>query len=1852
MQKKIVFEVIFLYLQENFEYIERVVRSGFSRNRNKRRDPHASREKTKDSHRHSYYYSSNRSNTNSIESGAQKRAEIAITDCKSKSKQSKDKVSEKLNNQKEKSVSLERELIKEKKLFTNDCNASNEEPRSSSKEQVKLDKPLQNELTTQLSCEEQDHSDTKEAFVSESNVSKVNFSNSDPLELSYQEHKHYEIDPKCCSELEKPEAEVAKSPNNISNNSSSKERSEASAEQSEFNLSIEHESKASVSTLKTFNNDKQTNCGSEKPKETCEKIFFEQPSSNENEPPRNCKTALAQQAKSSFLNTGKTPLKSFTCDENIKVKVLKNSKSSLASCREDGLQKHDLHIEKVESYQTNQSLVAGKSSNCKKFVIAEADNTETVEAEVERTVNDFSKNNNSLMVKQSCSDSKNSTENMLPNKIEKLKQLDSPISIAVTNNAEDSINAPNVKLETPIVSSQAAYPPYHFVPVVPMNLTSAVAMPSCFYLPIAESSANTSQTHQPLNEGTKQKPDKPTKVKNRNKNNNNTASCFSHVLDEFQKNRSAAKSDSNSSSSSHIKKKTKKHKKSKGSDRKVEKPVTVKSKVLSIRPMKSSINLHRSTEVKTYRTFRNFRTPQRSTRNIEYGKKLFEAAHKSMQQNKENPVDNFEEKDLDDKQGRSLENDTGAKFENESYDIRRHYNSTYQRSNVILDAYDREQIKNSDEIGLHNDYFTKHNSPENIVEKFANVHPMHNVKNIYKDHYPRQRQPEEFLKHPYAKGRPTEDQSYFNHAQHQVFSDSDSEVADSSQEFTKHAKHWLRGNYNQHKAFLSERFQDDSPYSERQITKISQQYWSNENHESNQNSPDNLVSIERNVDRFKLVTGKTGASYRTSTKPYTKNTHSSYSNYYRSKSVQRARSFLYNPNRYHISSKNVSTARNKLTKPDIEGAEKRDKAVETSVSESIGMLNPTPKLAGHKDLVRRVKSNVSSKQDTISKLSESALSDLISYIRKNNPKRKEKNLEKESITSGQSHHDNCLSFKVNNEREMLPEHAAEPTLLGVVTKSELSKDIKSSNMSEGRDQDELSPSCLSEFVTLDEEWENNEENGSCLSQAVFKSAHDLVYGGNAESNRSSSSKMKSSRSEKMQKKTSLKTSHISLSETKNNKDANVEAVETETSLTTNHKSEESKQQEITSSSILAVDKLIEKVEQGDLNEAEKTVKMFLQKYKKGKFTTSKWAFEKRESGWNDVFLDFSLNVDLTNTKDNSDVIGQDRSRIAQPMQWKKKLIEQIDMTSFYANQSNFDQRDVQSVEALKSDVSSTMSDILKVVEKRVRTSVNEKYSVHKLAKSNTDDPRTKKQKIGCTPSDLDIFGHPKCTTSGSSNTKIIQTPTNDRYSTVKSINFQSDASSKHLKKVDFYQAVSRNPVQVFYGGKSNCAIPSRQPNTNNDLLLESFNSNFLQVKKPFKNDVTASENSMVITRAKPIVANASTSTKNNRNTQSVMYNQAAKPRFCLVPENRTDEDDDASTYVPDEEERSSDETTSDSEKIPLRSYAKVPLWNNQDLLKAWETKKCIVNVEKLAIRPSNSSVKQVASKEYSSSSSDNECCNMPIAVSSVIPKISKAKKSIYRPNKSMFQKNEGGEIKPETITNNEHCDKNHTSINETNANTNHCTTRNISAVDLISDSIDVKSEIENYETKNSDVINTRSGAKFNPSSSTDIAKASVFTRLGKRRTELPSVSSDEEELTRAVEEKLDPSLKSTTASPEGCSDDDVLLISCKPYLSKDKKEQRNDAKLEKRKSDYGQVGRQVRRNKARKKAVSSKSVKKNIIFRDGEKSLAPESCKTALKKLQVQYQEKITALASENHKVCNIFGHVLTGLIVYVDHAC
>ena len=1809
--------MIFILLQENFEYIEHVVLSGTESIRSERdftrRDAYIPRTKPKDSYRSSYNYFSHsrKSNSHSSERTSSRYSpEYVVTENKTKNKRNdngREYRSEK--GYKEKSTSSEKEAFrskvshKEKKPNVNEIKANNEACRRSlSNEAIGANRGHQNK--------------TKLSDTDSSSSSKPDLTKSKPLHKSASRSNSHSS--QHCKTEPKPSKASAKTseiksqvlPSKDSEISETKPdcKSSQSLETLPSNVSFDHSVTESFQKSGESNADTNTNGGYSTEhigngKDSSTKVHV----SDENGSSTSAKhLALTDTMKERSVSA---------YEENNDFDTPKRTQS--AESKEECLRKIS-----DSALAENMKPLANQPSNLEKSTSSASVNNSVEKPEIPKPSN-FSVE--ALKTEKSCTE----PPKLLNPDSQKLPELLQTVKIEKTNPTLSFMSAKtasgnNKKSDvTQVVNNQAAYSPYQLVQlnlpvpinssnvVVPINLANAVTVPPCFYVPVAESNVEVPPTSNLSKENNK-KIDKPAKEKNRNRNNNNTVSCFSHVLDELQENRSGPKSDSTSNSASNSKKKVKKT-----LEKKVIKPVRVKSKVLSIRPSKSSASFMKTHDVNSHRRIRHFRTPQRIIKKGEYEKKLIEAVHLSLQKGKENSIKQQEKKEhssvdgnssanyeteFQDKLRRSFEKDVPSRFEKDANEPRWH-----DTRRVVHSVKLNQQQKNPTESRSQGDQVSQNTMQS--AKTPTSPYSTHDVHQTYTSPYSHQAMPEETPSLAQAMADKwnyqTQDQHHFPpNVKPGLLGPYPNAVSDHhkpgllgpypNHEFAAQLKHWKPGDPNS----LNAMFEKNSRNA---LATQQAQFW-----------PQNSNAINSSAETFEQNEEMPFHPQRAFAKPFVVTPRGRYNDYYRSKSVQRARSYFYKPNRYHYYAKNYSVKK-KESETSATSADKtsQEKSPEKTTSEVVANATPKPKLAGHKELVRRVKPKLLQDENSKKLVSsaETALSDIISFFRKNHSEPKETSQANDcSKISDPSISDNKLCVQITSADTVLPDPTKEAASELLLTKSRREKSpekevTKKDELAENADKEELFPSFLNEFVTLDEEWEDNDSIDS------FNISQD---------DDTSLSKNASIDSQKSQRKETTNDASVHLrSKTKIAKEKK-RVIKADNG---NRKNSNNSQENRPKTPDITLKKLLEKVEQDDLNEVEKIVGMFL-KSKKQKRTV-KWPFIKRGSGWNDVFLDFSLNIDrkvndFVSSKESSEIPSQDRLKNPQPMQWKKKLIEQIDMNAFVDIPPDLSKGITQDVESLKSDVLSTMSKVLSVVERNTIEPTKQEMSTPLPAKQQPDIARTSDQCRTSTVSKTKKKTKLNSTANIFDSIATLQTSTLD-------ISLENDTSSSHLRKGDLFQMFSQKSVLHHYGGKPSRPFLSRQDSNGNGLPVQGNDPVFQQQGNFAKKSVTAGEKTvdgMIMDekrRGGPNV-NQGESSRSRNYAQFARSNSLVDSKPLHQFESHSD--DDASTYVPDEGEKSSDETLSDSEKIPLRSYAKVPLWNNQDLLKAWDVKKCVVNVEKLAACPNSqrnngsvASLFQIALQKLSLSPSGSDNSGNPLLTSSVTAKVMKAKKSIYRPSRSLFQEN-----KQETA-----CEDNEAATNRANKVVSSdqisgnddfipSAAEDVPAYtgDKFGNSKDPESKAKTLDKDRGKTAVSKSTAK--PRTSRSVTRSSA--RIQKRRTELPSVSSDEDELPDSVEEKVNPELKTTAPSvkekvtPElkataplpdddVCSDDDILLISCKPYLSKNKEKDRKDgtkpAKSNSRaKSDKANAIPLPRPNKARKRAAS-KSVHKNII---------------------------------------------------------
>ena len=963
----------------------------------------------------------------------------------------------------------------------------------------------------------------------------------------------------------------------------------------------------------------------------------------------------------------------------------------------------------------------------------------------------------------------------------------------------------------------------------------------------------------------------------------------------------------------------------------------------------------------------------------------------------------------------------------------------------------------------------------------------------------------------------------------------------------------------------------------------------------------------KNPSSPKPVFIKSRKPLNVSSKPATANVRMRYNDSYRSKSVQKARSYFHKPNRNlhyvkHGSSyqhprsspaklENLDSGQDVPSPSFIQATPTRRYLLRTSDKIS---NSSAPKLAGHKELVRRVKpsnhADVAAQKLLVE--NEASIAELIRYIRQSQMERTAalSNISNASVLrntndtscitteSIKKPSDSLLPTPLSKRKKKRKKKSAKKNSLQQVVNDQKLKAVnKSASVAIEKDHSSSFVNLANEFVTLDEDWDAVADS----DKKSMVSPKDSKLSGEQDGviNEDGSQVKTLPGQDKKQNK--------SKADLKLNSPAKV--LNGKKKPTKNLNSRKSQ---------WPFSAVIEKVNNAQLQITSDDLKNENDYRLNKPITLHRPCFTGNDNNWHGVFADFDLKFDLpassSNSACNSDVIST-QVKTAYPRQWKKKLIEKVEKHAGNDSSTSLNNSRKLSPDLTRNVVSTVLLEMLDVIDSNEINRITDKLTKNSQPCKNAEQEEVADlQHLTALPNEPGFCQMAAVKANTSTLIDHDLSAPNNRHGDDVSTDKENTRKKNLLRKVDFYRGSLRK--NNFYGNARFYVMhTSDQSNTN---LVGDAGSRLVP---PMNNESESVSNKLE--KNESYVSFDTNSVHIDKNIGDINYHIS--------------EDDNASTDVPDEcDDKSSNESDFD-ERIPLRTYAKIPLWNDKQLLKAWNVDNCTVNIENMMLDKSlkaidqngtdqienNSSLKSISETESVDLCSSKLTLSFDLKESTVNTcKHPKARKSIYRPKNNAIsdQTNEmtvNGE-------NDYSCSQSSKVLKPGQTNeervTNHSRNPSKMNVHELSDcqnlvpDRDKKIITSNRTRQHCDVVGSGHKGK----------KLTVSSRLFRQRTELPSVSSsDDDELPCSVEEKVNVTTKSDDKQ-ESHSDDDILLVSCKPFLSKKQQEKKEtqagitttqtlntDLKL----VDNKKTGKQVKRNKARKRITQPTANKTDVL---------------------------------------------------------
>ena len=573
-----------------------------------------------------------------------------------------------------------------------------------------------------------------------------------------------------------------------------------------------------------------------------------------------------------------------------------------------------------------------------------------------------------------------------------------------------------------------------------------------------------------------------------------------------------------------------------------------------------------------------------------------------------------------------------------------------------------------------------------------------------------------------------------------------------------------------------------------------------------------------------------------------------------------------------------------------------------------------------------------------------------------------------------------------------------------------------------------------------------------------------------------------------------------------------------------------------------------------------------------------WPFRKSFQGWNEIFQDFNLNnnkekeKNLTTFTETFAQKSLHHSRNNIPFQWKKKLIRKAEIY-----------HDTAKALTSRGNFENTVKAVLDEVLERVSANVTHKSFVNNCPEIDIDIPLAQTETI-------------LAENSLQKNKALNKKPVSDNYvnsgqvfptnfcNSLKQDFVATHDTSKTSDEFDGEKVLPEKSLQVFDAPKYNDKFNHDLDGKEVEAKLRLSVNQKAAVEREVLNDQTTSVSSAVFEKS--------------------CYRQIKQEYFPEIPSHMCNEPN----------EKSSDETLSDldSETISLRNYAKAPNQKKLTGSEALKLRDCIVSIEYLNLFTDSFSnvldeivnpkrtIEQTcdleSSPEQIETSNNSLSKPNPLTNSSKIQVMQKARKTIRKPQSEDIS---NSEVDTEHRENSNQKIKNKTLKNQTKKDTM-ITKNKTTSIDQTKNNISFINKKEDTSNNNllshgSDLVLLSQNDPIPNKTFTEKNKyGNIALRLRsarfKNRIRLPSMSSDEENLTPQSEE-LASSLPSSTIAAGESTDDDQLLISCKPFLSKNSKKRSNPKANRKnittRKSSLNAT-RRAKQRKVRKKDIQEK----------------------------------------------------------------
>ena len=506
------------------------------------------------------------------------------------------------------------------------------------------------------------------------------------------------------------------------------------------------------------------------------------------------------------------------------------------------------------------------------------------------------------------------------------------------------------------------------------------------------------------------------------------------------------------------------------------------------------------------------------------------------------------------------------------------------------------------------------------------------------------------------------------------------------------------------------------------------------------------------------------------------------------------------------------------------------------------------------------------------------------------------------------------------------------------------------------------------------------------------------------------------------------------------------------------------------------------------------------------------------------FGDFSLETDKTRKASDLIAITKGRSSIFvkgdHPFQWKKKLIRKAETHGSSKNTSANNK-------CIDKDVKSCLDEIIQSLSENVLS--KKPVPTSKCTKKN--------------PTKSSLKSNRKKPKKNISDKQFSTVQRNKKRASQSSVSNDYKSSKKTVHGTDQLESASKKTVSqddVEQLSAKQFKLPKQSDDaTDTQDDVDDHHANIVEKKSV---DETSKEHS------------AFESYSINPQADEIVTNGPSN----LIKIKQEPVDFDISD---EQEEKSSDDTLSDSEIISLRSYAKVPVQkkeNHPNEADYWNLKNCFVSIECLNLfgahfdSGSDGNVETVKADESTENIQLNNKWNSN--ANSNNSSVQKARKTI-RNSKPLTSRAHLDDVK-EIGNPGERVERNNC-VNQTGSEK---VDKNVNSQALIQ--TDAKCFSGTSETsvpdfdlaaksaapKNSSVSRNSNSSKSNDAS--DDVDVNIASRLrSKRRARLPSMSSDEENFTPQSQDADSRPPSRTVETPENI-DDEALLVSCKPFISK------------------------------------------------------------------------------------------------------